>query len=249
VEEVRTRLQKAYGPRPARTWGRGVDVLVETILSQNTSNHNSEAAFRQLRRRFRTWDAVADAPVEEVERWIRVAGLSRLKAPRIQAILRAVREERGRITLEFLKRGRVEEAIAYLRKFKGIGPKTIGCLLLFAFAMQVFPVDTHIHRIARRLKWIGPKVSAEKAHDLLEPAILPEHRYEMHVLLIEHGRQTCRAINPRCERCVLLDLCPFGKPFNYPHLPQVLEQGQLKRRKSPAVRVCGSSTWAVLPAR
>jgi endonuclease-3 len=184
---------------------------VETILSQNTSNKNSEAGYRQLRRRFKTWDEVADAPVEEVERWIRVSGLSRIKAPRIQAILRHVREERGRISLEFLKRGTVAEAVEYLRQFKGIGPKTIDCLLLFAFGKPVFPVDTHIHRIARRLKWIGPKVSAEKAHEVLEPAIPAENRYEMHVLLIEHGRKTCKAVNPRCERCVLLELCPFGK--------------------------------------
>ncbi|MGN6368012.1 MAG: endonuclease III domain-containing protein [Phycisphaerae bacterium] len=211
IPEVLTRLRNTYGPRPPRTCGKGVDVLVETILSQNTSNKNSQAGYRQLRRRFKTWDEVADAPVEEVERWIRVSGLSRLKAPRIQAILRQIRTERGRISLEFLKRFTPEQAIAYLRQFKGIGPKTIDCLLLFAFAMPVFPVDTHIHRIARRLKWIGPKVSAEKAHDLLEPAIPPEHRYEMHVLLIDHGRQTCKAINPRCNRCPLLDLCPYGK--------------------------------------
>jgi endonuclease-3 len=211
VDEILARLRKAYGPRPARTWGRGVDVLVETILSQNTSNRNSEAAYRQLRRRFKTWDEVADAPTEEVERWIRTAGLSRLKAPRIQAILRQLRTERGRISLEFLKKETPENAIAYLEKFKGIGPKTIDCLLLFAFAMPVFPVDTHIHRIARRLKWIGPKVTAEKSHDLLEPAIPPGDRYEMHVLLIEHGRKTCKAINPQCGRCVLLDLCPYGK--------------------------------------
>ncbi len=211
VPEVLARLRKTYGERPPRTWGKGVDVLVETILSQNTSNKNSQAGYRQLRRRFKTWDDVADAPVEEVERWIRVSGLSRIKAPRIQAILRQIRAERGRISLEFLKRSTVEEAITYLQQFKGIGPKTIDCLLLFAFAMPVFPVDTHIHRIARRLKWIGPKVSAEKAHDLLEPAIPSKNRYEMHVLLIDHGRQTCKAINPRCDRCPLLTLCPYGK--------------------------------------
>jgi endonuclease III len=217
VGEVLALLRRTYGPRPPRTWGRGVDVLVETILSQNTSNRNSEAGYRQLRRRFPTWDQVAEAPVEEVERWIRVSGLSRIKAPRIQAILRKIRSERGRITLEFLRRSTVDDAIAYLRQFKGIGPKTIDCLLLFAFAMPVFPVDTHIHRIARRLKWISPKVSAEKAHDILEPAILPKDRYEMHVLLIEHGRKTCKAINPRCHDCVLLNVCPYGQRLQ--HMP------------------------------
>src|SRR4051794_29573017 len=99
ILEILGRLRKAYGPRPPRTWGNGIDVLVETILSQNTTNRNSQAAFRQLRRQFKTWDAVADAPVDQVERWIRVAGLSRIKAPRIQAILRQLREQKGGITL------------------------------------------------------------------------------------------------------------------------------------------------------
>jgi endonuclease-3 len=157
IKEILRRLQQRYGRQPPRTWGKGIDVLVGTILSQNTSNKNSAAGYRQLRRRFKTWDQVADAPVEEVERWIRVSGLSRIKAPRIQRILRQVRAERGRISLEFLKKLPPVEAADYLRQFPGIGPKTVACLLLFAFAMPVFPVDTHIHRIARRLKWIGPK--------------------------------------------------------------------------------------------
>jgi endonuclease-3 len=211
VEEIRERLRKAYGPRPARRWGRGVDVLVETILSQNTSNRNSAAGYRQLRRRFKTWDEVADAGVEEVERWIRVAGLSRIKAPRIQSILRHVRRERGRITLEFLKRMPPEEAAEYLGQFAGIGPKTVACVLLFAFGMPLFPVDTHIHRIARRLGWIGPKVSAEKAQRVLEPAIAERDRYEMHILLIHHGRTMCKAGRPLCGKCPLLDLCAYGK--------------------------------------
>jgi endonuclease III len=126
TEAVLKGLRGRYGKREGRRWGNGVEVLVETILSQNTSNRNSEAGYRQLRRRFKTWEAVADAAEEEVERWIRVAGLSRIKAPRIQAILRRVRAERGRITLEFLRRMTAEEAGAYLRKFKGIGPKTGG---------------------------------------------------------------------------------------------------------------------------
>jgi len=211
LEETLARLQKRYGRQIPRKRANGVELLVETNLSQNTSNKNSAAGYRQLRRRFKTWEAVADAPVEEVERWIRVSGLSKIKAPRIQAILRQIRAQRGRISLEFLNRMPAAEAAPYLRKFNGIGPKTVACLLLFAFNMPVFPVDTHIHRIARRLKWIGPKVSAEKAHEILEPAISPENRYEMHVLLIDHGRATCKAISPKCETCVLLNLCPFGK--------------------------------------
>ena len=204
-------LRKAYGPRPPQCWGDGVAVLVDTVLSQNTSAANSDAGYRQLRRRFRSWNQVADAPVEEVERHIRVSGLSNQKAPRIQAILRRIREQRGKINLQFLATMPDEEAYAYLRTFPGVGPKTACCTLLFAFNKALFPVDTHIHRIARRLGLVGPKATAEQTHDALTPKIRPADRYELHVLLIEHGRKTCRAINPRCDDCVLLKWCPYGR--------------------------------------
>ena len=205
------RLRNAYGPRPWTCWGKGVDVLIDTILSQNTSNANSDAGYRQLRRRFRTWNQVVAAPVEEVERHIRVSGLSKQKAPRIQQILRQIKSDRGKIDLQHLAAMDEQLAYDYLMKFKGVGPKTANCVLLFAFGMGVFPVDTHIHRIARRLKLIGAKTTAEQAHDVLKPMIAPKDRYEMHVLLIEHGRKTCRAINPKCGECVLLDVCPYGR--------------------------------------
>ena len=204
-------LRRAYGHRPLKCWGDGVSVLVDTILSQNTSAANSDAGYRQLRRRFRTWKQVAEAPVEEVERCIRVSGLSNLKAPRIQAILRRIKAERGRFDLQFLDDLDDETAYAYLRAFPGVGPKTACCTLLFAFGKALFPVDTHIHRIARRLGLVPPKVSAEQTQVLLAPPIRPSDRYETHVLLIEHGRKTCRAINPTCDECVLLKMCPFGQ--------------------------------------
>ena len=178
-------------------------MLVDTILSQNTSAANSDAGFRQLRRRFSSWKQVAEAPVEEVERHIRVSGLSRIKAPRIQAILRQIRADAGKYDLQFLAEWEPQRAFEYLTKFNGIGPKTAYCILMFAFGMKVFPVDTHIHRIAIRLGLIDPKTSAEHACEQLTPAIAPDNRYEMHVLLITHGRRTCRAINPQCRECVL----------------------------------------------
>ena len=204
-------LRGAYGPRPPKCWGEGVSVLVDTILSQNTSAANSDAGYRQLRRRFRSWNQVAGAPVEEVERCIRVSGLSNLKAPRIQSILRKIKSQRGKIDLEFLRETGDDDAYAYLRSFPGVGPKTACCTLLFAFGKALFPVDTHIHRIARRLGLVPAKASAEQTRVTLTPRIAPENRYETHVLLIEHGRKTCRTINPRCEECVLLEMCPFGR--------------------------------------
>lgn len=204
-------LRRTYGPRPPRTWGDCVGVLVETILSQNTSAANSTAGYRQLRRRFRSWNQVAAAPVEEVERHIRVSGLSRIKAPRIQAILRQIKADHGKIDLQHLKQLDESAAYAYLRRFPGVGPKTAHCTLLFSFGMAMFPVDTHIHRIAIRLGLVPANTSAERTAELLKPRIEPQDRYEIHVLLIEHGRKTCRAINPRCASCPLLRMCPEGK--------------------------------------
>lgn len=182
-----------------------------TILSQNTSNANSSAGLRALRRRLPTWNSVADARVSTVEKCIRVSGLSRVKAPRIRAILRQIRADRGRISLAFLRAQDDREAYDYLLGFDGVGPKTALCVLMFAFGKPVFPVDTHVHRIARRLGLLGDGVPADRAHETLTPPIAPDDRYAMHVLLIAHGRATCRAQNPRCKECCLLKLCPHGR--------------------------------------
>jgi endonuclease-3 len=211
MKSTLARLERMYGRKPWKCWGKGVDVLVGTILSQNTSAANSSAGYKQLRRRFRSWNQVATAPVEEVERHIRVSGLSRIKAPRIQAILRQIKAEVGRIDLQHLAEWNLQRAYEYLTNFVGIGPKTAYCIMMFSFGMKVFPVDTHIHRIAMRLKLVDAKSSAEETCEALTPIIAPEDRYEMHVLMIEHGRKTCRARNPQCDRCALLDVCSFGK--------------------------------------
>ena len=204
-------LERAYGKRPWRQWGDPVSVLVETILSQNTSDANSSAGYRQLRRRFRSWPAVAAAPVGEIEKCIRVSGLSRIKAPRIQGILRRIRQDRGKISLDFLRRMTPADATNYLCSFKGIGPKTAACTLLFSLQMPVFPVDTHILRIAKRLGLVPARATAEDVQETLTPRIPPARRYSMHVLLIEHGRRTCRARSPRCPWCPLLPICPHGR--------------------------------------
>src|SRR5688572_15188991 len=204
-------LERRYGERPLRTWGKAVPVLVETILSQNTSNANSEAAFRILRRTFKTWNDVADAPVEQVERAIRISGLSNTKAPRIQAILRQIRDRRGRISLEFLRNHQPKAALDYLRAFPGVGPKTAHCTLLFAFGMPLFPVDTHIHRIAVRMGLIPAKATLDQAHEALAAAIKEDERYSLHVLLIEHGRKVCKAGRPRCDDCVLKRWCAYAR--------------------------------------
>jgi endonuclease-3 len=211
VKKILPRLINAHGRRDYQCWGKGVDVLVDTILSQNTSNANSDAGFKRLRRRFRSWNQVMNAPTDEVETCIRVSGLSRIKAPRIQAILRQIKAEQNNIDLQFLAGMNDEDACAYLTKFIGVGMKTAACVLLFAFGKALFPVDTHIHRIAIRLGWVPSGASADQTQKILTPRIPPQDRYSMHVLLIEHGRKTCRAASPKCEECVIASLCAYRK--------------------------------------
>jgi len=210
---VLRRLEASYG---RRAWSGGSDAvgeLVGTILSQNTSGANASAGLRRLRQRFASWSAVADAPVRRIERCIRVAGLGRVKAPRIRAILRAIRDRtEGRsVSLAFLRDRPDEEAYEYLLAFDGVGPKTAACVLMFAFGRQLFGVDTHVRRIAIRLGVLDERCSLPRAQEALTPQIAPADRYALHVLLIAHGRAGCRARNPQCKQCPLLRLCAFGR--------------------------------------
>jgi len=201
-------LAGLYGEQPDHPELDPVAELVSTILSQNTNDRNRDRAFESLRARFPTWEAVRDAAVEEVAAAIRTAGLAQTKAPRIQAALRRIAAARGAITLDFLAAMPLEEARAWLLALDGIGPKTAAIVLLFAFGRPAFPVDTHIHRVTRRLGLIPEKASREKAHLLLEALFPPETYYAGHLNLIRHGRETCHAGRPACPRCALARLCP-----------------------------------------
>ena len=183
--------------------------LVLTILSQNTNDVNRDRAFEQLLARFPTWEAVRDAGLEELVEAIRPAGLAPTKGPRIQGALQRVTAERGEISLDFLADLPLEKARAWLLAIPGVGPKTAAIVLLFALGRPAFPVDTHVHRVTRRLGLIPEKTSREKAHLLLEQLVPPEIYYPFHLNLIEHGRAVCHARNPECARCTLRDHCAY----------------------------------------
>ena len=211
VSLVCRRLGKVYGPvRPPRR--RPVlDQLIATILSQNTSDANSHAAFDSLKRRFGHWEAVRQASLDEVVGAIRRAGLANQKAPRIQTILDEIHGRWGRLSLDFLHHMSAAEGMALLRQFPGVGPKTAACVLLFACGKPVLPVDTHVHRVSRRLGLIDPHIDAAKAHEQLAQLVPPQRVLEFHIQLIRHGRQICLARAPRCGHCVLQDRCPEGQ--------------------------------------
>ncbi len=204
-------LTTLYGEPSWRRHLPPVDELISTILSQNTNDNNRDVAFQRLQGRFGNgnWEAVRDAPLSDVVRAIRPAGLAAQKAPRIQNVLRLLTEQQGAINLEFLDGMPLEEAREWLVDLPGVGPKTAAIVLLFAFGRPAFPVDTHIHRVAGRLGLIPVGMSAEKAHLALERIVPAEHYYSLHLNLIRHGREVCRARNPLCQLCGLQRHCDY----------------------------------------
>lgn len=211
--DVLAALEAAYGRVVRRTHLGPVDELVATVLSQHTSDVNTARAFASLKAAFPTWDAVVAAPTAEVEESIRCGGLARQKVPRIQTILTEVDRTYGGYNLDGLASFSVGEARASLTSMHGVGPKTASCVLLFSLGMPALPVDTHVHRVSRRVGLIPDRHSAEAAHEALE-AQLPKDAddvYSFHVLMIRHGREVCVARQPRCPRCALVSMCEYGR--------------------------------------
>jgi endonuclease-3 len=209
AQAVHQRLLEVYGQPQWRSHLDPISQVVSTIISQNTSDVNRDKAFERLRVRFASWEVLRDAPVEAIEEAIRPAGLARQKAPRIKGALQFITQERGELSLDFLKDLSVDEAKAWLTQVKGIGPKTAAIILLFSLGMPAFPVDTHVHRVTQRLGLIGPKVSAEQAHAILEDLLPADIYYSFHLNIIRHGREICHARNPKCEICPLQTLCDY----------------------------------------
>jgi endonuclease-3 len=207
IAEILDRLRAAYGPPALRTRRPALDELVLTILSQNTSDVNCERAYARMRERFPRWQDVRDAPEADLVDALRPGGLAVQKAPRIQAVLRGL----DGLDLEWLATVPPAEAMDWLVALPGVGPKTASCVLLFSLGVPVMPVDTHIHRIAGRVGLIPAGTGAGAAHAILTEMTPPARMLEAHLLLITHGRTTCTARRPRCEECVLLDLCDYGR--------------------------------------
>lgn len=207
AQEVVERLQVFYGVPIWRNPLPPLDELVSTILSQNTNDRNRDLAFNQLKARFSSWEAVRDAPAEQVIAAIRIAGLGNQKGPRIQQVLHEITAERGNLDIGFLKELPLEEARSWLLHFKGVGRKTAAIVLQFSLGRPAFPVDTHIYRVSGRLGIRPANLNLEQTHDFMEAAIAPTDYYAAHLNLIRLGREICHARNPECSRCPLTELC------------------------------------------
>jgi endonuclease III len=221
LRAIRDRLRREYGRPVLRPHRAPIDELVLTVLSQNTNDRNRDVAYGRLRERFSSWAEVREAPVEEVEDAIRPGGLAPTKAVRIKQIL----GELGRggsgapgtarrldnADLSWMEAAPLARARDYLCDLPGVGRKTAACVLLFSYGRPDVPVDTHVYRVGTRLGLWPERTSLEQAHDEMLRLVAPEDAYEIHVLLIRHGRRTCTARSPDCPRCPLLRMCPEGK--------------------------------------
>ena len=213
LRAIHTRLAKAFGPLEPPRATDPLDELILTVLSQHTSDLNAERAFGALRAAFPSWQQVVEAPSSAVADVIRSGGLANTKAPRIQAILREVREREGAFRVDRLRELSDADARAYLTSLPGIGPKTAAVVLSFALGRDAMPVDTHVHRVTKRLGIIPANTSAERADRLLHDLIPDGLRTPLHVGFIRLGRKVCKAPTPRCAACPLKDLCPTAPRY------------------------------------
>jgi endonuclease-3 len=199
VRRIRDRLREVYGIPAAPPHRHGLDELILTVLSQSTNDRNRDVAYLRLRRRFPSWEAVRDAPNEEIEEAIRPGGISKVKSQRIQAILRALPEPLDGPHLEDRE---------FLLSLPGVGRKTAACVLLFSFGMHDVPVDTHVSRVGTRLGLFRPGAPFGELHDDMLAFTPRGAALELHVNLLRHGRRTCHAQRPQCGVCVLRRMCP-----------------------------------------
>ena len=213
IDSLHASLYKHYGPVSWKPRYDGISELIFTVLTQHTSDRNAERAFQQLVDYFgisssNDWMKVLQATVAKIEPLIRSGGLSNIKAQRIKDILAQLFHTYDSFDLSFLAELPLPEAKRKLNELPGVGPKTTAVVLSFAFGMPAFPVDTHIHRVTKRLGLIAEQTSADDAHDKLEKIIGPDLVFSMHVYLITHGRQICKARKPLCSICPVEPQCP-----------------------------------------
>jgi endonuclease-3 len=210
-------LVKRYGdPQPWRE--DPLDSLIATILSQNTNDKNSRAAYDSMRRAFPTWEETMNADPAKLEAALRPGGLTKTKSRRIQGILRAIARN-GPLNLRYLAKISPDDAERELLKFHGVGRKTARCVLLFALHKDVFPIDTHILRVLKRLGLLPPKMTAEKAHTYIASAIPAGRSLALHLNLIFHGRTVCHARSPECAACILRRSCPYPLKCHHDDFP------------------------------
>lgn len=232
IDRICFLLEREYGIPEKWICNNAVDALIGTILSQNTNDKNRDKAHAELRKEYgKDYEKILSEDSRVLARVIHSGGLANIKAERIKQTLKAIKEharkrrgeqnkksankrnarESKEFDLSFLRDAGVKQAKEFMRSLPGVGPKTSAVVLHFCFGKPVFPIDTHVFRILKRIGLIGEKTSYEKAHELMDEAVPHEKMSSLHLNLITHGRRICSAGKPKCEECVLRELCEFGR--------------------------------------
>jgi endonuclease-3 len=206
---IEKKLEKAYGKRRWKPHGSAVEVLISTILSQNTSDTNSGRAFESLMHAFNGWDAVANARIGTITKSIKSGGLAKIKAKYIKEALCQIYDDFGRYDLSSLKKVPIDKSLQYLTALNGVGEKTAACVLLFAFCKKIMPVDTHVHRVTKRLGLVPKNADRQKSFQFWFGKKSIVDYYSFHLNLVRHGRITCLARKPMCGHCVLNKQCAY----------------------------------------
>jgi endonuclease-3 len=213
VKKINDILEIEYGIPERSENEKPLDVLIHTILSQNTNDTNSGRAYDNLIERFPSWENVLEADADEIAEAIRVGGLAKQKSTRIKELLTWVKNTYGQLNIDFVCDMDTKDAIELFTKRKGIGLKTINVMLCFACGKEVFPVDTHIFRISKRLALIPSNASPDKAHEIMGKLFPEGKAFSLHVNMINFGRTICHAQRPRCRECPLIDYCAVWQDF------------------------------------
>ncbi len=211
IQSIDRQLDKLYGPFKPFSKLDGVTELIVTVLSQNTNDVNRDRAFNNLKDKFPTWDDVIKAPVKKIEDAIRVGGLAHNKSKAIKAILKEIKSRYGKFTLDPIAKLPLNEALNELTRFPSVGMKTAACVMVFSYGKPVIPVDTHVHRLSRRLGLTTEKSTPDQVFSVLMEITPDELKYRFHVYLIRHGRAICKSQKPRCPDCTLSHLCPSAE--------------------------------------
>ena len=200
--------------KPVHSKSDPLDVLIATMLSQNTTDKTSYRAFRNLKDNFDNWEDVMNAPIGKIRNAVRVCGLTNQKSNSIKNLLKKLYKERGKLSLNYIKKLEDDKIYEDLLRYSGVGLKTISCVLAFSLGRDVFPVDTHVHRLANRLG-IAKTKTPDKTFEQLKNEIPEGRKFLLHTLLIRFGRKICKAQNPVCSKCTLYDLCEYKEKEFY----------------------------------
>ncbi len=209
IEEIISILQKEFpGQKSAPGKADPLDILIATMLSQNTTDKTSYIAFCNIKSEIGSWEEVLKAPSAKLKKAIRVCGLTNQKSAAIKGLLKGLEQKHRRLSLNYMKKMTSDEIFDELLQYNGIGVKTISCMLAFSLGRDVFPVDTHVHRVCNRLG-IAQASTPLKTFEQMKLRVPEGSKFQFHTLLIKFGRKICRSAAPLCGKCPLYDHCEF----------------------------------------